>query len=158
MQGLFHDGRASRVIRLALPIIFGMVSQNVINLVDMAMVGTLGDAALAAVGLGGFLNLACLALLVGLSISVQATAARRKGEGRSSELAVALNGGLLILLCIAPPLSALFYLGSPSAYAYLNPDPEVVAQGVPYLNSSRSRKCPQRNPGPHSRSMRPPNW
>jgi Na+-driven multidrug efflux pump len=43
-----------RILRMALPIIGGMVSQNVLNLVDTAMVGSLGDEALAAVGLGGF--------------------------------------------------------------------------------------------------------
>ena len=46
--------RFRRIMLLALPIIGGMLSQNVLNLVDTAMVGTLGDAALAGVGLGGF--------------------------------------------------------------------------------------------------------
>ncbi len=41
---------------LALPIIGGMASQNVLNLVDTAMVGTLGAASLAAVGMGSFAN------------------------------------------------------------------------------------------------------
>ena len=48
--------RRRRILGLALPIIGGMLSQNVLNLVDTAMVGTLGDAALAGVGLGGFAN------------------------------------------------------------------------------------------------------
>jgi Na+-driven multidrug efflux pump len=33
-----------------------MVSQNLLNIVDTAMVGFLGDSALAAVGLGGFVS------------------------------------------------------------------------------------------------------
>ena len=48
--------RRRRIFGLALPIIGGMLSQNVLNLVDTGMVGTLGDAALAGVGLGGFAN------------------------------------------------------------------------------------------------------
>ena len=47
------------VLDLALPIIGGMVSQNILNLVDTAMVGSLGDAALAAVGMAGFVNFMC---------------------------------------------------------------------------------------------------
>ena len=39
---------------IALPIIGGMVSQNVVNLVDTAMVGTLGTTALAAVAVGTY--------------------------------------------------------------------------------------------------------
>ncbi|MEJ2534405.1 MAG: MATE family efflux transporter, partial [Gammaproteobacteria bacterium] len=39
---------------IALPIMGGMMSQNILNLVDIGMVGRLGDAALAATGIGGF--------------------------------------------------------------------------------------------------------
>ena len=127
--------RTRRILVLALPIIGGMVSQNVMNLVDTAMVGTLGDAALAAVGLGGFANFMFMALLLGLSVGVQTTSARRKGEGRFDEMAVPLNGGLLILLCVAPPLSVLLYYSVPAIYPYLNSDPDVIAQGVPYLQA-----------------------
>ena len=49
--------RRHRIFGLALPIVGGMVSQNLLNIVDTAMVGFVGDAALAAVGLGGiYLN------------------------------------------------------------------------------------------------------
>ena len=44
-QFLMESARRERIFALALPIIGGMVSQNVLNLVDTAMVGTLGDAA-----------------------------------------------------------------------------------------------------------------
>ena len=74
--------RRRRIFGLALPIIGGMLSQNVLNLVDTGMVGTLGDAALAGVGLGGFANFLFFAFILGLSAGVQAMAARRVGEGR----------------------------------------------------------------------------
>ena len=127
--------RTRRIVWLALPIIGGMMSQNIMNLVDTAMVGTLGDAALAAVGLGGFANFMFMALLLGLSVGVQTVAARRKGEGKLDEMAVPLNGGLLILLCIAPALSAILYWAVPAIYPHLNGDPEVIEQGVPYLQA-----------------------
>ena len=95
---------------LGLPIIGGMVSQNVLNLVDTAMVGALDDnAALGAVGLGGFATFMCMALVLGISTGVQATASRRKGEGRHSVTAKPLNAGLLIVLLVAPPASILLY-------------------------------------------------
>jgi MATE family, multidrug efflux pump len=131
---LFVDRtRLERILVLALPIIGGMVSQNVLNLVDTAMVGTLGDAALAAVGIGGFANFMAMSLLLGISVGVQATASRRKGEGRTEEIALPLNEGLLILLLAAPVLTALLYYAVPLVYPYINPDPEVIRHGVPYL-------------------------
>jgi multidrug resistance protein, MATE family len=133
--GSERRARLKRILLLSLPIIGGMVSQNVMNLVDTAMVGTLGDAALGAVGLGGFANFMFMALLLGISVGVQTTAARRKGEGLHAETAVPLNGGLLIVLCVAPPLSALLYWAVPQIYPYLNSDPDVIAQGVPYLQA-----------------------
>lgn len=125
--------RLSRILGLALPIIGGMMSQNVLNLVDTAMVGHLGDAALAAVGMGGFVSFLSMALILGISVGVQATAARRKGEGRYDEMAVALNAGLLVVFCIGPLLSFALYNLAPVLYPYLIDDPEVVALGTPYL-------------------------
>lgn len=131
------DPRARRrtILTLALPIIGGMVSQNVLNLVDTAMVGTLGDAALAAVGLASFANFMAQAFITGLAAGVQAMAARRLGEGRLGELAVPLNGGLLVAAALAVPLSALLFVLAPSLFPYLIDDPAVVALGVPYLQA-----------------------
>jgi MATE family, multidrug efflux pump len=133
MTLLVERERLDRILGLALPIIGGMISQNVLNLVDTGMVGTLGDAALAAVGIGGFANFFSMAILLGISVGVQATASRRKGAGRDSEVAIPLNEGLLIVLLVAPVLSALLYFAVPWVYPHLNEDPEVIRQGVPYL-------------------------
>ena len=125
--------RFNRILGLSLPIIGAMISQNVLNLVDTAMVGTLGNAALAAVGLGGFALFMFQALILGISTGVQATSSRRKGEGRFDRLAVPLNAALLIVLLAAPVLSAFWYFLTPYIYPYLIADPEVIEQGVPYL-------------------------
>jgi multidrug resistance protein, MATE family len=118
---------------LALPIIGGMGSQTLLNLIDTFMVSQLGKDAVAAVGLASFLNFLCTAFITGMSAGVQAMAARRKGEGRDSETAVPLNGGLLVVACLAIPLSGLLALAAPHMLAVVNNDPEVIAQGSPYL-------------------------
>ena len=112
-----------------------MISQNVLNLVDAAMVGSLGDAALAGVGLGGFLNFLLSAFILGLSAGVQAMAARRVGEGRTNDTAIPLNGGLLIALVVALPWSALLVTLAPHYFGLLTSDAAVVSQGVPYLQA-----------------------
>ncbi len=131
---LFPDRERRRAIwSIALPIMGGMMSQNVLNLVDIYMVGHLGDAALAATGIGGFTNYLCIAFIIGLSAGVQALAARRLGEERHDETAVPLNGGLILSLLLGLPLSIILILLAPAAFPYLNTDPQVIAEGVPYL-------------------------
>jgi len=127
--------RRSRILTLALPIIGGMVSQNVLNLVDTFMVGGLGDDALAAVGQGGFANFLASSIVLGISAGVQSMAARRVGEGRVNEAAVALNGGMLLVLLISVPWSAWLYLDMERLFPLLNNDPGVVTEGVPYLRA-----------------------
>ena len=130
---MLSKDRFNRILGLALPIIGAMISQNVLNLVDTAMVGTLGNAALAAVGLGGFALFMFQALILGISTGVQATSARRKGEGRFDRMAVPLNAALLIVLLAAPIITAFWHFLTPYIYPYLIGDPDVIEQGVPYL-------------------------
>ncbi len=125
--------RRKAIWPIALPIMGGMMSQNVLNLVDVGMVGRLGDASLAATGLGGFANYLAISFIIGLSAGVQALAARRLGEGRDSETAVPLNGGLLLALIIGVPLCAVLYLATPTAFQWLTSDPQVAELGIPYL-------------------------
>ena len=118
---------------LAFPIMGGMISQNILNLVDTAMVGQLGTAALAAVGIGGLVNFFCQASLLGVSSGVQAIAARRLGEGRKSEAANPLNAGLLIVVLSGVLLTSSLIHLIPIFFPILNPDPEVVELGQEYL-------------------------
>ena len=125
--------RRQRILGLALPIIGGMVSQNLLNIVDTAMVGFLGDSALAAVGLGGFVVFMCQALILGISTGVQSTAARKKGEGRIDRAAAILNTALLLVLIVAPIFSVVLIQVAPTLFPYLNSDAAVIEHGVPYL-------------------------
>lgn len=127
--------RRRRILTLALPIIGGMVSQNVLNLVDTAFVGSLGNEALAGVGLGGFLNFLSSAFILGLGAGVQAMAARRVGEGKRGEVAVPLNGGLLLAAGMAIPWSVTLIFSAHLFFPWVSGDPAVVAEGVPYLQA-----------------------
>lgn len=125
--------RRHRILGLALPIVGGMVSQNLLNIVDTAMVGFLGDSALAAVGLGGFVVFMCQALILGISTGVQSSAARKKGEGRVDRAAAILNTALLLVLVVAPIFSLILMQIVPTLFPYLNSDVSVIEHGVPYL-------------------------
>jgi Na+-driven multidrug efflux pump len=72
--------RLRTILALALPIVGGMVSQNLLNLVDTAFVGRLGGAELGAVGIGGFATFMVITLVMGPAAGgVQAIVARRVG-------------------------------------------------------------------------------
>jgi len=130
----FPDRHRRKLIwGIALPIMGGMMSQNVLNLVDIYMVGYLGDSALAATGIGSFSSYLAISFIIGLSAGVQALAARRLGEERHSETAIPLNGGLLLAFILGLPLCITLIQLTPSAFTFLTEDPAVREQGIPYL-------------------------
>ena len=126
-------GRRRALLTLALPIIGGMASQNILNLVDIGMVGRLGTTALAATGLGSFANWLSMAFILGLATGVQAICARRVGQKRHGEIAVPLNGGLLLAIAMGLPLAAVLIFFAPELLALINNDEAVLAEAGPYL-------------------------
>ena len=125
--------RAKQVMAISVPIIGAMVSQNILNLVDAAMVGHLGSAAMAAVGISSFLNFMAVALFMGLATGVQVIVARRIGENRENEAAVPLNGSLVLNLLFALPASIILFLLAPWLIPLIIDDPAVIAQAEPYM-------------------------
>lgn len=131
-----EPSRRKQILTLALPILGGMLSQNVMNLADTGMVGSWGgDKALAAVGMGGFVNFMAIAFLMGMSVGVQAIASRRMGEGKHDELAHPLNGGLMLSVVIGVPMCALLIFFTPEIFQWLNKDSSVQQVGIPYLQA-----------------------
>ncbi|MCW9034510.1 MAG: MATE family efflux transporter [Alphaproteobacteria bacterium] len=127
--------RLARINLVALPMVGGMISQNLLNLVDTAMVGQLGSASLAAVGIGGFASYMAMSVIIGLASGVQAMVARRIGEERHNESAIPLNGGLFLALIIAVPLSITLYMFTPDLFPLLNSDVAVQEEGIPYFQA-----------------------
>ena len=125
--------RRRRIHAQALPIIGGMASQNVLNLVDAWMIGALGASALAGVGLASFIVFVAVAFISGMAPSVQSIAAQRFGAGRPDEAAAALNGGLLLALAVGLPVSLMLIAATPALMALLNSDPAVQEAGGVYL-------------------------
>ncbi len=118
---------------LTLPILGGMLSQNILNLVDAAMVGSLGKEALAAIGIAGFVNFLCAAFFIGMATGVQTLVARNMGEGNQEKAAFPLNGGLLLNLIFAIPTAVLLIYLSDGIMALLLDDPAVLEKSSDYL-------------------------
>jgi MATE family multidrug resistance protein len=106
--------RLKRIFGLAMPIVAGMLSQNVLNLVDTAMVGRLGPEALAAVGISSMVAFLFLSPVLGVASGVQALSARKKGEAKENETAYSLNNALAYsVICSIVVFSLAFYLAQP---------------------------------------------
>lgn len=125
--------RSRRILALALPIIGGMASQNLLNLVDTVMVGRLGSAALAAVGLGSMVNWLAAAFFMALGSGVQALAARRTGQGEPRGAVDSLHAALVLALVVVLPYSLLLAGQSERLFAWLSADPAVQRLGADYL-------------------------
>ena len=129
------SARVEQVLDQALPVMGGMASQNVLNLADAAMVGRLGTASVAAVGLGSTMNFQCQAALQGVASGVQAMAARRMGEGRFDEVASPLNAALILVCAMGVPMAILAFANADALVPLYTTDASVVANAVPYLRA-----------------------
>ena len=122
------------ILLLAYPVIIGMISHTVLNLVDTAMVGRLGDVALGAVGLGSFFILVTVLVFGSFHVGMQAITARRLGEKRPEEFKRILINGSFLAIIVGVAVSAAGYVLSSRIFSLLSDDPEIVREGTAYLS------------------------
>jgi putative MATE family efflux protein len=126
--------RMMTLSKLALPISLAQSSTLLMALIDLAMVGRLGNKAVAALGLAVFSNTFVLASVEGLTSSVRGIVARRRGEGSTEPKCLPLNAGLLIALVVGAPLAVICYLSAPFFFPFISSDPDVTRIGAPFLS------------------------
>lgn len=132
---MMFDTKMSReIVRLASPVIVGMISHTLLNIVDTAMVGRLGDIALGSVGLGSFFILVVVLIFGALGIGTQAITARRLGERRVEEFSRIVYNAFVLALVIGVVVSFAGYRASPWIFSRLSDNPEIVREGTPYLS------------------------
>jgi len=142
----------SLLVRLSGPVVLANLSQTLMGLVDTLMVGRLGTAAIAAVGIGTLLFSALATTLRALDVAVQTFTARREGEGRSPEVGAVLGSGLLLALVAGSIATAAGMRWPHLGIALVSGDPEVIRLGaeyyywrcaglLPFLFFALSRSC-----------------
>jgi MATE family multidrug resistance protein len=127
--------RMTAISRLALPISLAQGSTLLMALIDLAMVGRLGNKAVAALGLAVFSNSLILASVEGLSSSIRGIVARRRGERSTEPRCLPLTAGLLIALVVGIPLAAICSLLSPFFFSLISSDPDITRIGIPLLRT-----------------------
>ncbi|HWA63561.1 MAG TPA: MATE family efflux transporter, partial [Caulobacteraceae bacterium] len=129
----FPWSRVRSLFGLSIPVAGSLVLQNAMGLVSTAMVGRLGDAALAGVGVAGALFSILLALLFGVDTSVQASVARRTGAGEPGEAAQALADGLWLAAALGVPLAIASALAVPPLVGLALHDAAAAREGAAYI-------------------------
>ncbi len=125
--------RVKIISKIAIPLSIAISANLVMDLIDIAMVGTLGPSTIAALGLAAFSNTLILAFVGGIAVAVQGIVARRRGEGSTEPRCLPLNGGLLLGLVIGIPLAIVVHALTPWFYSMISSDPVVTRIGIPYL-------------------------
>lgn len=120
-------------MRLATPVILGMLGHTVVALVDNIMVGQLGTAELAAVSLGNSFMFIAMSLGIGFSTAITPLIAEADGEGNFEKGKSSFKHGLFLCLVLGIALFAMVFVAKPLMYAMKQPA-EVVDLAMPYLN------------------------
>ena len=119
-------------IKLATPVILGMLGHTMVAFIDNIMVGQLGTAELAAVSLGNSFMFIAMSLGIGFSTAITPLVAEADGEGNFAAGKSSFKHGLFLCTVLGLVLFLLVFLGKPIMY-YMNQPPEVVDLAMPYL-------------------------
>lgn len=130
------DGSAREILALAVPAFFTLIAEPLFLLADTAIVGHVGTASLAGLGVASAALLTVVNLCVFLAYSTTATVARHLGAGeRPAAIAVGIDGiwlavglGAVLMVLVAAfagPICALF-----------GAVPAVHAEATTYLHIS----------------------
>ncbi|MBA2445812.1 MAG: MATE family efflux transporter [Nocardioidaceae bacterium] len=121
------------IARLAIPAFAALISEPLFLLADAAIVGHLGTAQLAALGIAGAAVQTAIGVFVFLAYATTATVARQLGAG---DLQRALRGGidgLWLATLLGVAVGALTVLATPVIVASFSPAPDVRNFAVIYL-------------------------
>jgi len=121
------------LVRLALPIAGSNLLQRGVGIVDTLMVGRLGAAELAAVGLSQLLIFFLMALVYGLGIGCTVSVAYHTGAGDQDERARAIRASLLLGLAASGGLTILGLFVSEPTARFLGASGSVLTLTVEYL-------------------------
>ena len=120
------------MIGLAVPVVLAEVGWTTMGLVDTLMVGSLGPAAIGAVGLGSIVFLAIGVFGMGLLLGLDTLVSQAYGAGRLDRCHHWLLQSMYLALVAAIPLT-LFSFGIIATMPFWGLNLDVLAMASPYL-------------------------
>jgi len=123
----------SKNIKLAYPVILGMVGHTLIAIVDNVMVGKLGVAELAAVSLGNSFIFIAISFGIGFSTAITPIVAQNDARKDIEGVRATFHHGLILCSVLGIILFALVYLCKP-IMKYMGQPDQVVELASPFVN------------------------
>jgi multidrug resistance protein, MATE family len=128
-----YTNEFSQNIKLAYPIILGMLGHTLIGIVDNIMVGKLGSAELAAVSLGNSFIFIAMSVGIGFSTAITPIIAEADAEKDDKKIRSTFHHGLLLCTIIGVALFIIVVLAKPLMLLMHQPI-EVVNLAYPYID------------------------
>jgi MATE family multidrug resistance protein len=120
-------------LKLATPVMLGMLGHTFVGLIDNIMVGQLGSAELAAVSLGNSFIFIAMSIGIGFSTAITPLAAEADSEKDFEKGKSSFKHGLFLCTVLSILLFLLLLLAKPLMYIMDQPE-EVVNLAIPYLD------------------------
>ncbi|WP_370029845.1 MATE family efflux transporter [Flavobacterium sp. 28YEA47A] len=120
-------------LKLAYPIILGMLGHTLIGIVDNIMVGKLGATELAAVSLGNSFIYVAISLGIGFSTAITPIIAQADAEKDTLKIRSAFHHGLFLCAILGFTLFGVIVLAKPLMY-YMGQPEEVIVLAKPYID------------------------
>lgn len=130
-----------KFLLLAWPAMAESLLTALTGFVDGAMVGSLGDAAIAAVGLTNQPRLLFWSFFTTLNLGILAVVARKKGEGDREGANDCLHKGLVICAGMAVVIYAVSYFFAEPLLEFAGAAPEVLPYSVEYYRIIMAGLC-----------------
>ncbi len=123
----------SSFIKFAWPAVLESVLIGLMNFVDSLMVSTVGEAAIAAVGLTNNPRLIFYAVFLAISVATNAIVARRRGEGNREGANRCLSSILPVAVFIAVAFFALSYAVTEPLLIFAGAKADTIGYAIDYF-------------------------
>ncbi len=125
--------RVGPIFALGAPLVGFFMIYTAVNIATVGMLGRLGDAAIAGVGVGAAVYGAICALLYGVDTGVQAIVSRATGAGRAERIAAVLAAAHAGAIPLALVVGTATWALGPGLVALILPDHAAAAIGAGWI-------------------------
>jgi MATE family multidrug resistance protein len=120
-------------LKLAYPVILGMIGHTLVGIVDNIMVGKIGPTELAAVSLGNSFIFIAMSLGIGFSTAITPLVAEAHGKSNREEGRLAFHHGLYLCTILGLILFGIVFFSKP-LLSFMGQPEAVVTLAEPYLD------------------------
>lgn len=120
-------------LKLAYPVILGMIGHTLVGIVDNIMVGKIGPTELAAVSLGNSFIFIAMSLGIGFSTAITPLVAEAHGKSNREEGRLAFHHGLYLCTILGLLLFGIVFFSKP-LLSFMGQPEAVVSLAKPYLD------------------------